>query len=89
MVLRNIKPVSYFKGHLKEIMARMAKNHEPIIVTQNGEAAGVFIDVATWEKQQKALGLMRLIMEGEQSIKKAGVVDFTELTERLDNKYAL
>ncbi len=89
MSLRNIKPVSYFKGHLKEIIAAIGKNHEPIIVTQNGEAAGVFLDIATWERQQKALELIRLISQGEQSIKESGKMDLDTVTKKLDHKYGL
>jgi prevent-host-death family protein len=40
-----IKPISYVKAHAAELLDRIAEEREPIIITQNGEARAVLMDV--------------------------------------------
>lgn len=49
----DIKPISYVKAHAAEIIEKMAENHRPIIVTQNGEAKAVLTDIETYQRCRK------------------------------------
>ena len=40
-----IKPISYVKAHAAELLDRITEEREPIIITQNGEARAVLVDV--------------------------------------------
>ena len=35
-----IKPISYLKAHVAEIVRSLGDRREPLIITQNGEAKG-------------------------------------------------
>lgn len=46
----DILSLSEFRTTLADCVARTRETHRPIILTQNGRAASVFLDVADWEK---------------------------------------
>lgn len=54
-----IKPISYVKANAAELLKRIRKEREPIIITQNGEARAVLMDIESYEKQLEALNLLK------------------------------
>ena len=69
-----IKPISYVKAHAAELLERIAEEREPIIITQNGEAKAVLIDVHSYERSQETLALLQVLaladkeIEGSESV---------------------
>lgn len=45
-----VKPISYVKAHMAEIIERMAEDGQPIVITQNGEAKAVLLSVGEWDQ---------------------------------------
>lgn len=65
---RQIKPISYLKNHAAEIAATLAQTREPLLITQNGEARLVVMDVETWEQQEQTMALLKLLALGNHQI---------------------
>ncbi len=63
-----IKPISYLKNHAAEIAATLTQTREPLLITQNGEARLVVMDVETWEQQEQTLALLKLLAMGNHQI---------------------
>jgi prevent-host-death family protein len=63
-----IKPISYVKSHAAEVLDRIREEGEPIIITQNGEARAVLIDISTYEEMRETLALLKLIALAEKEI---------------------
>jgi len=89
-VAENIKPVSYIKNNASNIMDYVYENKNPVIITKNGEAIAVLVDIETYQKTQDAFALLNIIKLGEDDIKtkrtrKASVV-FSEIKERLQRQ---
>lgn len=61
-----IKPISYLKSNAADIVKDFMANPEPLVITQNGEAKMVVMDVNQYERQQEQLALLRLIALGRQ-----------------------
>jgi prevent-host-death family protein len=61
-----IKPISYLKSHAAEIVKDFTTNPEPLIITQNGEAKMVVMDIAEYERQQETLALLKLVSMGKK-----------------------
>ncbi len=40
-----VKPISYLKSHTAEIVTTLTQTREPLLITQNGEAKLVVMDV--------------------------------------------
>ena len=55
---RQIKPVSYLKAHAAEVVRTLAAQHEPLIITQNGEAKAVMQSIDSYEQMQETLALL-------------------------------
>jgi prevent-host-death family protein len=64
----DIRPISYIKTHAADMLKYINDNKNPIIVTQNGEARGVLLDVESYQNMINALSLMKLIQISENSI---------------------
>jgi prevent-host-death family protein len=63
-----IKPISYVKAHAAELLDRITEEREPIIITQNGEARAVLMDVHSYDETQETLTLLQILLKGEQQI---------------------
>lgn len=63
-----IKPISYVKAHAAELLDRIAAEREPIIITQNGEARAVLMDVHSFEESQETMALLQLLAIGKKEV---------------------
>lgn len=66
--LTQIKPISYLKSHTAEIVKTICQNHEPVLITQNGEAKLVLMDVRSFEEYTETLALLKLLALGNHEI---------------------
>lgn len=76
-----IRPITYLKSNAADIVKGFSVNPEPIIITQNGEAKMVVMDIAEYEKQQEAMALLKLLALGRTEFQ-AG--HFSEAKDFLD-----
>ena len=63
-----IKPISYVKANAAQVIEELHECREPLVITQNGEAAAVLVDVYSYHEQQEALALLKIIALGKQEI---------------------
>ncbi len=63
-----IHPISYLKSHAAEIVKGFEDNRSPLIITQNGEAKMVVMDIRTYEEQNEAMAFLKLINMGKKDI---------------------
>jgi prevent-host-death family protein len=65
---RAVKPISYVKAHAAKIVDEVAKSHEPVVITQNGEAKAVIQSLDDYEKMQDSLAMLKIIALGRKSV---------------------
>lgn len=63
-----VKPISYLKSHAAEIIRDISESREPMLITQNGEAKLVVMDVRSYEEQEETLALLKLLALGNREI---------------------
>ena len=63
-----VRPISYLKSHAAEIVRDFEENRSPLIVTQNGEAKIVVMDIRTYEEQIETMAFLKLINLGKNII---------------------
>ena len=68
-----IKSISYLKANAAEIVRELAEQHEPLIITQNGEAKAIIQDVASYEATQETLALLKILALGNRQIEEGKV----------------
>lgn len=63
-----ITPISQLKARAAEILKAIARDRQPVVITQNGEAAAVLIDIASYEETGETIALLKLAAMGEREI---------------------
>ena len=63
-----VKPISYLKSHAAKIVKDITENREPLLITQNGEAKLVVMDVKSYEEQAQMLALLKILALGNREI---------------------
>lgn len=64
----DIVPISELKKNTKKILQQIRKTGRPVILTVNGKADSVLIDVENYEKQLRAANLSKLLLEAERDV---------------------
>ncbi len=62
--------MTYLKSHTADLLKQINDTHRPVIITQNGESRAVLQDPKSFEDMRKAIGILKLISQGEEDIKK-------------------
>jgi prevent-host-death family protein len=79
-----VKPISYLKSHAAEIVRELTENREPMLITQNGEAKLVVMDVKTYEEQEETLALLKILALGNREIELGKFRDVEDVFAELD-----
>jgi prevent-host-death family protein len=75
-----IKPISYVKAHAAELLDKITEEREPIIITQNGEARAVLVDVASYDElMQETQVLLKVLALAEKEIEAGETVPVEEV----------
>ncbi|WP_432754918.1 type II toxin-antitoxin system Phd/YefM family antitoxin [Pseudomonas sp. WMBT8] len=79
-----IKPISYLKSHTAEIVKNLTESREPLVITQNGEAKLVVMDVKSFEEQAETMALLKLLALGNRQIELGQFEDMEDVFAELD-----
>ena len=80
---RQIKPISYLKAHAAEVVRTLAAQHEPLIITQNGEAKAVMQSVDSYEQMQETVALLKILALGHRQIEAGRVRSATDVVAQI------
>lgn len=76
-----VKPISYLKAHAAAIVREIGEGAEPLVITQNGEAKAVLQDVASYERTQETLALLKILALGQRQVEEGRVWPVGEALE--------
>jgi prevent-host-death family protein len=60
-----IKPISFLKAHVSEIVRDLGNKGPSMVITQNGEAKAVLQDIHSYEQTQETLALLKILALGQ------------------------
>ena len=83
-ITSDIKPVSYLKSKTADLLEQINETHRPVIITQNGEPRAVIQDPKSYENMRNAIGLLKLISQGENDIREGRVKSQEEVFNDLE-----
>ena len=75
----NIVPVSDFKARAAEWLRRLAESGEPVVITQNGKAAGVLLSPSAFDDLTENLRFIRAVEEGLADVEAGNVTPHEEV----------
>jgi len=83
----DIRPISYIKTNAADMLRRVNDTHNPIIITQNGEARAVLLDTESYQSMKNSIGILKVLSQSEKNIDENEVYAqenvFSELDEKL------
>ncbi len=71
----SIKPISWLKNNAKQLIESVVETGNPMVITQNGEAKAIVMDVREYDQMQQSLALLRLLAEGTADLEAGRVRD--------------
>lgn len=80
----DIRPITYLKSRAADLLKQVNETKRPVIITQNGEPRAVLQDPQSYESMRNALGLLKLISQGEEDIRKGKVRTKDEVFSRIE-----
>ncbi len=65
----SIQPITYLKNHTADLVRRVADEGGPVIITQNGRAKVVVLDVEMYDQWREATTLLKILAMSEASVR--------------------
>jgi prevent-host-death family protein len=81
---KDIRPVTYLKSRTADLLKQVNETQRPVIITQNGEPRAVLQDPQSYESMRTALGLLKLISQGEEDLRKGKMRPQKEVFSRIE-----
>ena len=63
-----IVPISDLREDAANILDRMKKSHEPVVITQRGRATAVMVSVEEYERSAHEREILRLLVQGDKEV---------------------
>ena len=83
--LKNIKPLTEFRNHIKEYIRELRTSKNPIILTQHGKSAAVLLDPDSYQELHDQIEFMRKVALGLDDMKNRRLHSFDEVVSDIDN----
>ncbi len=84
----SIKPISYLKAHAAEVLKNVVSSQQPLIITQHGEAKVVVQDVASYDRTQESLAMLKMLAISSEHLKQGKYRPvseaFSNIQQRID-----
>ena len=81
-----IEPVTVFKTKSAKLIKRACESGQPIIITQNGKATAVIQDIGTFQRQRKALLLLKFLARGDRELREGKGVSHQKALRHFENQ---
>ena len=82
----DIKPISYIKTNAADMLKRVNATHNPIVITQNGEARAVLLDTESYQSMVNTIGILKLLSLSEKEIEEGHVSENDAVFSRLEKR---
>jgi prevent-host-death family protein len=84
-ITKDIKPITYLKSRAADLLKQINETHRPVVITQNGEPKAVLQDPESYENMRNAIGILKLISQGEEDIKDGKSKSQDEVFRNIEN----
>jgi prevent-host-death family protein len=70
----NVRPITDLKNHAKELVQEVADGGQPLVITQNGRARAVLMDVEQHDRLLDTLAMLKLLAQSQEGLARSGRV---------------
>ena len=64
----DIVPVSDLRQNAANVLGRVKKSRQPVVITQRGRAAAVMLSIDEYEKGEHEREILKLLVQGDREI---------------------
>ena len=75
--------VTTLKRKATTIIAGLAKDRDPVLITQHGRPAAYLVDVETYEGMNQKLAVLEVIGRGERAIAEGRIMSHEQAKKRM------
>ena len=72
MKAANVRPITDLKNRAKELVRDVSESGQSVVITQNGKAKVVVMDVEQYDRQQDTLAMLKLLAQSQESLARTG-----------------
>jgi prevent-host-death family protein len=76
--------MSYLSDRAAEIIRDISESREPLLITQDGEAKLVVMDIKSYEEQEQTVALLKMLALGNKEIEQGKFRDSEDVFAELD-----
>jgi len=81
-----VKPISYVKAHAAEIIKEISEGGQPIVITQNGEAKAVLMDVREYDQIQQSMAMAKILALSARNIEEGKFTPMEDVFAELQKR---
>jgi prevent-host-death family protein len=85
-ILSDIKPITYLKTKAAVLLDQVNETHRPVVITQNVEPKAVLQDPQSYENMGNALGILKLLAQGEEDVKRGKTLSHEQVFEKFEER---
>ncbi len=86
-VAEDIVPLSDFKARASELLKRLAETGAPMVITQNGRAAGVLLSPAEFDLLTERARFVNAVAAGLADVESGRVIDHQPMVAEVTARY--
>ena len=86
-VAEDIVPLSDFKARASELLKRLAETGAPMVITQNGRAAGVLLSPTEFDALTERARFVNAVAEGLADVESGHVIDHQSMVAEAATRY--
>lgn len=84
-ISKDIKSITYLKSRAADLLKQINQTRRPVVITQNGEPKAILQDPESYENMRNAIGILKLISQGEKDIKEGKSKSQDEVFADIEN----
>ena len=75
--------VATLKRRATELLSELERSREPVLITQHGLPSAYLVDVESYEKLQRRMGLLEGIARGEKAVEDGRTLTHAQAKQRM------
>ncbi len=88
-VSRNIVPVSEFKAKAAQWLRRLGESAEPLVITQNGKAAGVLLSPDVFDRLTERARFIQAVEQGLEDLEAGRVHSHEDVAAEMRERFSM
>jgi prevent-host-death family protein len=69
-----VKPITYLKNRTADLVREVTESGRSVVITQNGEAKVVVMDVGAYDRWRDALALLKILAQSQGDVEAGRMV---------------